>query len=262
MQPGIAKSTNKTSVIARTFSLLAQQTKKPTLSIIIPTRNEENYLPRLLDSLSKQTFRDFEIIVADNSSTDATLEICRLRGVKTAPGGHPCRGRNEGAKVSIADYYLFLDADVLIGPYFLEMAFEALRKHHADSISFGYRPETSHLVLRFIHKVCQYYFNLCQKVGFPHGLGGALLVKSRVHHSIRGFDETVTVAEDHDYVRRISKRFKYIFVNKPVVCISTRRFRSEGILNLCAKWIRVEYNRIFYDEVRYDKIPYFEPRGD
>jgi len=45
------------------------------LSIIIPTLNEEKFLPHLLKSLKDQTFKDFEIIVADNNSTDITRSI-------------------------------------------------------------------------------------------------------------------------------------------------------------------------------------------
>jgi glycosyltransferase involved in cell wall biosynthesis len=63
-------------------------------SVIIPTLNESGLLPKLLDRLDRQTFRDFEIIVADAGSTDGTREICRSRGVTLVDGGMPAVGRN------------------------------------------------------------------------------------------------------------------------------------------------------------------------
>src|ERR1700751_192346 len=49
----------------------------PKLSIGIPVFNGQEFLPELLDSLLSQTFRDFEILICDNASTDQTPEICR-----------------------------------------------------------------------------------------------------------------------------------------------------------------------------------------
>ena len=83
----------------------------PRLSCIIITLNEEEHLPHLLKCLKQQTFQDFEIIVADNNSTDKTRQIAELAGCKIVQGGTPPVGRNNGARVAKADYLLFLDAD-------------------------------------------------------------------------------------------------------------------------------------------------------
>ena len=53
-----------------------------TLSIIIPTKNEEEYLTALLKSIKKQTFKDYEIIVADNNSKDKTRKIAKNTDAK------------------------------------------------------------------------------------------------------------------------------------------------------------------------------------
>lgn len=52
------------------------------LSIIIPTLNEEKYLPRLLDSIYKQDFKNYEIIVSDAGSSDKTFEVAKRYGTK------------------------------------------------------------------------------------------------------------------------------------------------------------------------------------
>lgn len=90
------------------------------MSIIIPTLNEEKFLPRLLDSIKKQDSKDYEIIVADAGSKDATVEIAKKYRCKIVQGGLPAKGRNEGAKIAQGDLLLFLDADVQLPSDFLK----------------------------------------------------------------------------------------------------------------------------------------------
>lgn len=94
------------------------------LSIIIPTYNEEKYLPKLLQSIRKQNFRDYEVIVADAGSEDGTREIAQSYGCKIVEGGLPAVGRNKGAEVAQGDYLLFLDSDVVLTDGYLESALE------------------------------------------------------------------------------------------------------------------------------------------
>lgn len=70
---------------------------KAKISIIVPTKNEERYLPGLLKSIKKQTVQPYEIIVADAGSTDRTVEIAKKYGAKVIKGGIPQVGRNKGA---------------------------------------------------------------------------------------------------------------------------------------------------------------------
>ena len=79
------------------------------LSIIIITKNEEKCLPRLLESIKRQNFRDYEIIVSDAQSTDRTREIALAYGCKIVEGGLPSVGRNNGARVAKGEILLFLE---------------------------------------------------------------------------------------------------------------------------------------------------------
>ncbi len=87
---------------------------KAKVSIIIPAKNEEKYLPRLLESIKKQTTQPYEIIVADAGSTDRTVEVAKKYGAKVIKGGIPQVGRNNGAKQAKTDIIVFLDADVIL----------------------------------------------------------------------------------------------------------------------------------------------------
>lgn len=89
------------------------------LSIIIPARNEEKNLPILLNSLKKQRFQPYEVLVIDDDSEDATAEIAKefgARVVQFPKGSMDCVGKSAacyyGAKVAKGDWFFFLDADI------------------------------------------------------------------------------------------------------------------------------------------------------
>ena len=92
------------------------------ISIIIPAYNEEKYLPKLLECIKKQTYKGYEIIVADAGSKDRTGQIAKKYGCKVVKGGMPAVGRNNGAKVAKGNILLFLDADVQINRDFIKKA--------------------------------------------------------------------------------------------------------------------------------------------
>ena len=102
------------------------------LSIIIPTYQRERNLPLTLTALKNQTYKDFEVIVVDDGSTDKTAEVVKDFDVKYLylgenKGYRQSRARNEGAKISTGDF-LFLDADVLLFPDALKFFVEDLKK--------------------------------------------------------------------------------------------------------------------------------------
>jgi glycosyltransferase involved in cell wall biosynthesis len=101
-------------------------------SIIIPTLNEEVLLPNLLRDLQAQTFRDFEVIVADAGSKDGTVDLAQSLGARVVPGGMPAVGRNRGAQAAGGDFLVFLDADTRVAPTFLEQIHAELEERFLD----------------------------------------------------------------------------------------------------------------------------------
>lgn len=97
-------------------------------SIIIPIYNSEKYLHRLLDSVINQTYKDIEIILVNDGSTDNSLNICeefrsrdnRIKICNKTNGG-VSSARNEGIEIATGEYITFIDADDYIDKNYIEM---------------------------------------------------------------------------------------------------------------------------------------------
>lgn len=225
------------------------------LSIIIPVLNEEKYLPLLLDSIKKQEFDNYEIIVADAGSQDKTIEFARSYNSKVIKGGIPAKGRNEGGKVAVGDLLLFLDADTILPQNFLKSSLEEFKKRNLDVASFCLEPETKNWFLKFLF---DFFYNwpikFLEKI-LPHG-SQAILVKKSIHQKVRGFNEEIKLAEDHDYVRRINKISRFGIIKSSRVFSSLRRFNKDGWLKTYFKFILCELHMIFLGPVKSDIFRY------
>ena len=114
-------------------------------SVVIPLYNKEMYIKETLDSVKTQSFRDFEVIVVNDSSTDKSLNIASVYEsdnryhVYTIPNGGVSAARNFGIGKAKGDYVCFLDADDLWQPNYLEEADRLLKKHgERNFLCFAY----------------------------------------------------------------------------------------------------------------------------
>src|SRR3989304_4442751 len=103
------------------------------ISIIIPTYNEEDEIVECLESLGKQTYGDFEIIVVDDGSVDKTLSVLsklkvKIEELKVFQQSHkgPGAARNLGAKHAKGEILVFIDADMTFDPNFLQELIEPI----------------------------------------------------------------------------------------------------------------------------------------
>ena len=110
----------------------------PTVSVIVPMYNAENFIKPALESLLTQTFTDFEVILIDDCSTDRTLEIAktfddpRIRLVVNEKNlGNPGSARNVGLEHAIGEYVYFMDDDDLLLPNCLETFIDAIGDNDA-----------------------------------------------------------------------------------------------------------------------------------
>ncbi len=227
------------------------------LSIIIPTHNEENYLPKLLDSIKKQTYKNYEIIVADGNSEDKTRHIGKKYGCKIVQDGGlgPGIGRNIGVKAAKGDILLFLDADSIIGCDYLKKSLDAFEKRELDIAGSYIYPSTRRIVDWVFLGTFNFWCFISQ-LFYPHACGTGIFCRKRLHNRVLGFDETIKTAEDMDYVNRCSKYGKFRLLRNSKIIYSMRRYENEGRLKTGFKIVLGEFHRIFLGEIRSDVLKY------
>ena len=113
----------------------------PTISVVIPAFNAEAYVAETLESVLAQTYRDFEIILVDDGSTDQTAAVVQsfggsIRYIRTDNRG-PSHARNTGIRAAKGQYIAFLDADDLWVPEKLALQVDFLQNRPHIGLVFG-----------------------------------------------------------------------------------------------------------------------------
>ncbi|MCX7721653.1 MAG: glycosyltransferase family 2 protein [Verrucomicrobiae bacterium] len=204
------------SCVPRLGSSTAPETLANTLSIIIPARNEEHNLPRLLRSISAQSIKPREIIVVDDGSTDRTAEVALQCGAKVIasqrlPDGW--RGKtwacHQGAQAASGDLLMFMDADTWFEPDGLSrvltefVAQPSGRPEHQENpqperrTNSDFAPYCALSVgpfhnVRKLYEELSLFFNLSMVAGtLPRGLFGQMLLVDRQSYRRAGGHESV-----------------------------------------------------------------------
>jgi 4,4'-diaponeurosporenoate glycosyltransferase len=165
--------------------------RPPTVSVIIPARNEQENLPTLLRSIASQPMKPREIIVVDDGSTDRTAELARQPGatvIASQPLPDGWRGKTwacrQGAQAATGDLLLFLDADTWFEPGGLT---RILFGYSGGAFSAG-----PYHAVRKPYEELSLFFNLNMNVGtVPRGLFGQMLLVDRESYLRVGGHESV-----------------------------------------------------------------------
>lgn len=194
------------------------------ISIIIPTHNRLGPLLRAVDSVLNQSFREFELIVVDDGSQDATLEFLsryddsRLR-VFSVPHGGVARARNFGVSQARHDWLCFLDSDDVWRRHKLS---EQVRYHHRNPERV--LSQTDDVWIRNSVRV-----NKMKKHQVREGdifapslklcliCCSSVMMKKSIFDAVGGFDESLETCEDYDLWLRLTCQYPVGFVAKPLV---------------------------------------------
>jgi glycosyltransferase involved in cell wall biosynthesis len=211
----------------------------PTLTVVIPALNEAARLPDLLGTLARQTQQPDQVVIADAGSTDATRSIAVAHGAQVVDGGKPAAGRNAGARVATSDLILFLDADDELDDDFIEAAVAEFDERGLAVATTFVDPIERDARNVFACEVVNMYLDVMQYVS-PHAPGFCILIRREVHEAIGGFDETLVLAEDHDFVQRAAEHGKFRILRECSVRTSMRRIEKEGLVRLAFKYLYCE----------------------
>jgi glycosyltransferase involved in cell wall biosynthesis len=215
--------------------------KTVPISIIIPTKNEEKYLPKLLKSIREQNVQPVEIIVADAKSSDRTVKIAHKYKAKVIDGGLPAEGKNNGAKIAQEDIFMFVDADVQFpNKGSLKRAYQQFKKIESDvsvvkvklyGRKKGILKKLYAVITNFIQAIGQLNIGLLKA-----GTGVVILTKREPFYRVGGFDEKLHFAEDSDYIYKLFKaRFNHKNIKERFI-FSGRRMEC-NILRMLASFI-------------------------
>ncbi len=198
----------------------------PAVSIVVPCFNGGRFLDGLLASLARQTFRDFEVVIVDDGSTDeltlrklAALQDTlrnslpdRVRVIRQANRGASA-ARNTGAREARADLLFMLDCDDTIEPSFLAEVVSALRAAPPDV-----GVAVAHMRLIGAETgVARRYFNRFDLL-FTNTMSPGIVVRKDSWRTAGGYDETMRDGyEDWDFsLRLVEAGFRAIEIAKPL----------------------------------------------
>lgn len=218
--------------------------KDINLSIIIPTYNEERDVQECLNSLKKQIYKKFEIIIVDDGSTDKTIEIVKkFKDVKIIKGEHrgPGFSRNIGAKNAQGEILVFVDADMTFDRDYLKNLIKPLLKDKEKKI-IGTTHETE-LVKNIDNIWSRCWGNIRVSKEQSKEVKIFRAIRKNKFLEFRGFDPKYGYADDQTFW------FKYQI--KPIVAKDTLCFHKnpetlQGVYNQSI-WIGSSINHTLFE---------------
>jgi glycosyltransferase involved in cell wall biosynthesis len=239
--------------------LPCQATANTRIDVIIPTWNEEAWLPRLLQSLGGASAVD-TVIVADNRSDDNTRAIAKSFGCRLVQGGQPAKGRNVGATVASAEILLFVDADTILPSGYFDRLGQLFHDESTIGLHFRSLPLSNQPLTKFLYGIMDGYIRFVGAFGIAQGVGSSIAVRASAFRKLGGFPEDVAVGEDAYFLRDLGRVGKVRYVRDLPVYTSSRRLRLEGRLRYIGKllvWLalRLIHSKASVFKYRWERYP-------
>jgi glycosyltransferase involved in cell wall biosynthesis len=213
---------------------------QPLVSVIVTSKNSEKFIGQCLDSIKKQNYKNIEIIVVDNYSTDSTLSISRQFSSKVfLKGPERSAQRNLAIKKSRGQYILYLDADMTLSPPVIKKAVEVMGAN-------------SKLVALYIPEVIvgdSIWVKIrCFERSFYNAtvIDAVRFIKKDIFKKSGYFDEKLNACEDWDLDKRVRNVGQVDIIKNPL-CHNEFNFSLKYYLNkkrnyingchlYCLKW--------------------------
>lgn len=196
-------------------------------SVIIPLYNKQNYVENALQSIIRQSFTDFEIIIVNDSSTDKSVEKIipflsdKIRLIHHDNNKGLSAARNTGIKNAKANYITFLDADDLWKPHFLETIYNLITEFPEATIFatnyeeiYGLKtvfPKNGTAILaKNSSQIINFFTHNLQQGIYNHG---SVCFNKTVYETVGFYNENIDFAEDIDFNIRVNLKFKLAYCN-------------------------------------------------
>jgi len=221
-----------------------QKTISDKITIVVPCKNEENYIHHLLDSLRGQNIGNTRIIIADCSSDNTRQVILDNKGslnVEIIEGGPVSIAKNNGAKLVNTPYILFIDADVrFFKNTVIQDAVDKIESKDLDLIGLDIkcydndlRAKVGFTIFNIINNVLKHFS--------PFAVGAFMLTRKDKFEEFGGFPEKFSTSEDYFLSRMYSPRkFRII---KHHFGQDSRRFKRMGYMGMAKYLVKNFVNR-------------------
>jgi glycosyltransferase involved in cell wall biosynthesis len=223
------------------------------ITIVVPCRNEEQYIHYLLDALREQDIGDVRVIIAD-CSTDNTRQVIKDNSqglnVEVIQGGPVSLAKNNGAKLAFTPYILFIDSDVrFFKTTVIHDAVREMETHDLDLIGLNARCYDNNVLAQIGFSIFNAINNVL-KYTTPFAVGAFMLTRRDRFEEYGGFPEKFATSEDFFLSRQYSPK-KFRILNHHFGQDS-RRFKKMGYFGMAAYLIKNFINR--NDKQYWDKL--------
>ena len=214
------------------------------ITIVVPCKNEENYIAHLLMHLHQQDIGDTRIIIAD-CSTDKTREVIQIMkgelNVEVIEGGPVSVAKNNGAKLVTTPYILFIDSDVrFFKDTVIQDAVNEIETHDLDLVGLNIKCYDSNILAQIGFSIFNTINNVL-KYFSPFAVGAFMLTRRDRFEEFGGFPENCVTSEDFFLSRQYSTK-KFKIVNHHFGQDS-RRFKKMGYFGMTKYLIKNFINR-------------------
>jgi rSAM/selenodomain-associated transferase 2 len=214
---------------------------EPSVSIIIPTLNEESCLPQCLASIVANTIFPKEILVVDADSSDRTPEIAREHSavsLLTAPKGRAVQ-MNHGAEIATGEILWFVHADSIVPPTAVSEISTCIRQQSAVAGAFSFRLDAEGRRFRIVEWGVDVR---SKRFGMPYG-DQAIFVRKTAFLEAGGYPE-VPILEDLKLWRELRTRGKTVILPTEVIT-SARKWEERGVVRMTiTNWLVVQLHRL------------------
>lgn len=195
-------------------------------TVVVPTFNEEYFLPKTLESLKRLDLQPDEILVVDSNSSDKTRDVAKKYGAKVVI--EKARGiglaRQRGLEAATGDFVAFTDADTVVPHDWLTKIVTALQKPDTVGVYGGVNVEYGWLPYRIYLKfTIPILLELHQLFGLPMPPGQNMAMWKEAAIKAGGYPTHFKIGEDIEMARRLAKIGKVAYLRDNYVISSGRR---------------------------------------